>query len=126
MIHRRRSSDNDHDFDPKRREDVLEELLQHGSRNFRAYRRKAYAAFTLLTAASVIALIWLSNTSHDGEVAKDALCVLRADLQQRVDASQEFLKTHPQGFSGVPVKTFKDSIRSQERTIDALGILPCP
>jgi hypothetical protein len=41
----------------RRREDQLEELLAHGSRNFRRYRRRAYLGFLLLAAATALALL---------------------------------------------------------------------
>lgn len=47
----------------RRREDelaayaeALEELLEHGSRNFRRYRKRAYLAFVALAAANALAL----------------------------------------------------------------------
>lgn len=55
----------------------------------------------------------------------DALCTLRADLEQRVDSSRDFLKTHPDGIPGIPRATFDQGIANQERTIDALHELGC-
>lgn len=53
------------DTDPaapaRRREDVLEELVTRGSRNFRSYRRWALAAFTILAMATTAGLYWTST-----------------------------------------------------------------
>lgn len=45
----------------RRREDELEELLEHGSRNFRQYRRRAYAAFVGLALMSAAAIFMVSQ-----------------------------------------------------------------
>lgn len=54
-----------------------------------------------------------------------ALCTLRADLSQRVADSLEFLRDHPDGIPGVPVKTLVDSITNQQQTIRSLSDLDC-
>jgi hypothetical protein len=63
-IHRRRAHDPEDPQTP-RREDILEELLKNGSRNFRAYRRRAYWAFAGLTLANALAIGWVYDTRND-------------------------------------------------------------
>lgn len=93
---RRRS---DHTAPPKRRrEDLLEELLEHGSRNFRRYRRRAYIAFAVLAVANIIAFKQIddsrkdtvrracleSNRRHDATIRQlDLLVAQIPDPQQR-------------------------------------------
>jgi hypothetical protein len=55
-----------------------------------------------------------------------ALCTFVNDLESRVRTSQAFLKENPDGIPGIPVKILRDSIRNQQRTIDALSVLECP
>lgn len=64
----------------RRREDELEELLEHGSRNFRRYRRRAYLAFAILAVASAVALVWV------GKTAERAGSLAREVQSQRVEA----------------------------------------
>lgn len=58
--------------------------------------------------------------------SNDALCVLRGDLEKRVESSREFLRDHPQGFAGITAREIQDGIANQQRTIAALAGLPCP
>ena len=77
---RRRRTDNGNETVPRRREDELEELLEHGSRNFRRYRRRAYAGFAILAASSTVALLWVADTA-------DRAGVLAQEIQrQRVES----------------------------------------
>lgn len=55
-----------------------------------------------------------------------ALCALRNDLQDRVDQSEGFLKTNPNGFAGIPAATIRTTVSGQQRTILALSIVRCP
>jgi hypothetical protein len=68
--YRRRDDDYSPDGLPRRREDELEELLEHGSRNFRRYRRRAMTAFVGLTAANAIAIYLAVD---NGREARDAI-----------------------------------------------------
>lgn len=62
---------------------------------------------------------------EQGKQAHDAICVFRADLQQRVDSTKRFLDTHPGGFAGIPAATLRKSLRDQQRTIRALSLIRC-
>lgn len=66
--------------------------------------------------------IYAYNTAQTNT---DALCAFRADLQDRVQSSQAFLRDHPQGFAGIPAATIKTSLDGQVRTIHVLRDLPC-
>ncbi len=56
-----------------------------------------------------------------------ALCGLRADLHQRVERSEEFLREHPDGLPKLEISaaSIRESVRNQRRTIKALGELNC-
>lgn len=55
-----------------------------------------------------------------------ALCALRADLERRVAASEDFLSRNPKGFPGISSAVLQKSIVDQQRTIVALAGLHCP
>lgn len=54
-----------------------------------------------------------------------ALCTLRADLEQRVEASRAFLRQNPTGIDGISDEDIEQSIIAQEQAIDALASLRC-
>ena len=64
--------------------------------------------------------------AREGEQAHDALCVIKADLRQRVAAGRKFLREHPRGIPGIPPATLRSSIANQQATLDALKPLACP
>lgn len=100
------------------------------------YHRKRWAAITiwivLFTAAGAYGFLRLDDITArnrqlamQGEGAHDAICVLRADLESRVHASEEFLRDHPTGFLGIPAAVILNSFEGQRRTIRALSTLNC-
>lgn len=85
--------------------------------------------FLGLLAAVVVLLLQVGTNRHltrDGKQAHDALCVFKADLGQRVNASREFLTTHPQGIPGIPAAVIRTSVMNQQATLDSLSALTCP
>ena len=68
----------------------------------------------------------LTQQARRADRAERALCILRSDLQTRVDTSIAFLKEHPDGIPGIPAATLQQSIDNQQRTILALQLLECP
>lgn len=50
-----------------------------------------------------------------------ALCAVQDDLELRLRRGRTFLRTHPLGIPGVPVKTFRDSLDSQQNTLDTIS-----
>lgn len=80
---RRRSDGVSENGEHRRREDelateneYLQELLEHGSRNFRRYRRRAYLAFVGLALANAFA-IYLAV--HNGKAANSNLAAVGAE-----------------------------------------------
>lgn len=67
----------------------------------------------------------LAAQTSDNTTTTLALCALKEDLQRRVKTGRDFLAAHPNGIPGIPVKTIKDGITNQQRTIDSLRILKC-
>lgn len=103
MNPRRRPHDDLETPVPPRREEQLEELLEHGSRNFRRYRRRAYVAFGILAVANAIAFQKIdasrkdtirrscleSNKRHDDTIRQlDTEIARLADPARRVRAEQ--------------------------------------
>lgn len=95
----------------------------------RQLRRGYLICLGLIAVLYVLATVaFLANQARidDNQRATVALCVLRADLQTRVDSSRAFLADHPNGIPGIPAKTLRDGITNQQRTIKALQGLSCP
>lgn len=67
----------------------------------------------------------LAQQAEAADRTEQALCVLRDDLQIRVDAAVQFLKDNPDGIPGIPPQQIQDSIDNQQRTILALSLLHC-
>ena len=82
-----------------------------------------------LVAATVVLYVALAGLGlwvySEADSNGDALCALRADLEKRVESSQQFLIDHPDGIAGIPARTIREGIENQRRTIDALGDLSC-
>jgi hypothetical protein len=85
----------------------------------------AVVGYLILTLAIAFSLYRVSGLASQGEEAHQGLCVLRADLENRVQTSRDFLKEHPEGIPGIPVATIRQSIDNQQKTIDALEVLDC-
>lgn len=85
--------------------------------------RRALRTLIVLTFVLYVALAgtigWVTSTSIG---TRDALCALRADLESRVQQSQQFLDHQPKGSFSNAIRT---SISGQRRTIKALGSLSC-
>ncbi len=81
----------------------------------------------------LIGVIWynqhqgLVHQAKAGEVAHDALCVFKQDLQNRHDATVKFLNENPGDFvlGNVPRQTLVTSADNQQKTIDSLAELEC-
>jgi hypothetical protein len=81
-----------------------------------------YALVIVLIVAAAGGTVYVVNTNHD---TRDSLCSLRGDLESRVQQTRDYLEKHPEGFPGVPARQLRDSLRNQERTVDALANLDC-
>jgi hypothetical protein len=95
-------------------------------------KHRVELSFIAVVAVSFLVLVvmaWQIKATRDlaaqGEEAHVALCALRVDLERRVQASQDFLREHPEGIPGIPTATIKQGIDNQKKTIDALGFLEC-
>lgn len=64
----------------RRREDMLTDLLEHGSENFRRYRRWALVAFVVLTLANAFALYWTWSISRENCAKLHTLVVVGSDI----------------------------------------------
>lgn len=79
--------------------------------------------------ANIVAYVFIVVVFVIGQVQADnttrALCVFRADIEERVVQSEDFLMKHPQGFAGIPASAIRVSLAGQQRTVDALASLDC-
>lgn len=87
------------------------------------------ALFTVQAGLAIYVYVDSSNQrTQIAEVAfstNRALCVFRHDLEQRVEASRQFLADHPDGLPGIPAASIQQNINTQQSTIDALSDLHC-
>jgi len=83
------------------------------------------AAFVYFAWATAQQNVILARQAQAADRTEQALCILRDDLQTRVDAAQAFLKANPDGIPGIPAQQIQDSIDNQQRTILALQLLDC-
>jgi hypothetical protein len=86
-----------------------------------------YAGLTLAFTTSYLGIKHQQNQLAEVSLSTThALCTFRNDLATRITSSENFLKTHPDGFAGVPAPVIQNSIDNQQRTLDALSSLHCP
>jgi hypothetical protein len=87
----------------------------------------------LFTTVVVVALVWLRSVADEnrrlgrqGEEAHGALCVFKADLEQRANSSRALLEEHkgPMIF-GIPRTVIQTSFDNQQKTVDSLRSLDC-
>lgn len=88
-------------------------------------------SFRFLVTATVVAYLALGGiafyTYSTASENQQAVCNLRADLEHRVEASEEFLTEHPDtirelGFTKAQVQK---EINNQRRTLAALEVVSC-
>lgn len=60
-----------------------------------------------------------------GQQAHDVQCVLKHDLEVRLEAGLDFLKEHPSGIPGFPLAVIASSINNEKATLAALSGLNC-
>lgn len=54
-----------------------------------------------------------------------ALCAFTHDLQVRYDNGVKFLEDNPEGIPGLSAEFIQNQLNNQQRTLTALGGLPC-
>lgn len=92
--------------------------------------RVAFWFVVIVSALTLSVLAYFVKGNRDlgerGDDAHVALCILRANLVDRADATADFLQRHPQAIIlGVPRATLEKSLRDLLQTISALQILNC-
>lgn len=88
-------------------------------------RRTLYGLVAATVVVFLIALGVAGYTYFTSGENRDALCALRADVEERVSVSEDFLREHPAGIPGVPVSSIRVSLEGQQRTVLALTSLSC-
>jgi hypothetical protein len=92
--------------------------------------RIAMAAFVLslalLLAVAGISFYVLTHKTNEGTETHEAVCALVSDLEERTQSTRVFLASHPHGVPGLATGSqVRESLRNQERTLDALGVISC-
>lgn len=82
-------------------------------------------AFVVIVLTAGIGLLYVQGIANANN---RALCALRGDLETRVAQTEKFLK-HPEDFpqfnDPATVALIQQQVDGQQRTIDALSIVPC-
>jgi hypothetical protein len=89
-------------------------------------RHRVAVGYILLCMAMALIYSDLRHQADEGAQTHKAVCEFRGDLHRRINASEDFLKTHPQGAFGVTAKVIEAQITQQRKTINALEALECP
>lgn len=79
----------------------------------------------LVLAGAVIAALYLNYSLATS--TNDALCTFQADLERRVETSEDYLAEHPEGIPslGFSAAEIQNQINNQRRTLDSLSALDC-
>jgi hypothetical protein len=89
----------------------------------------SFIAVVAVATAVLVLLVWqVTVTSHlaeDGQEARDALCIFRADLERRYRDGQKFLRENPEGIPGIDASVIRNSLKNQKATIKSLADLDC-
>lgn len=89
-------------------------------------RHRVAVGYILLCMAMALIYSDLRHQADEGAQTHKAVCEFRGDLHRRITASEDFLKTHPQGAFGITAKVIEAQITQQRKTINALEALRCP
>lgn len=105
------------------------------------YGEKLQAALRSLIIATLVLYLGLAGTGfylfNDASqtrsdlkgVATDtrqALCSIQKNIEDRIEASEDFLAKNPKGINGITPKIIKQGIAESEGTLKALDQLDCP
>lgn len=81
------------------------------------------ATTAVLFGLAIAGFIWVYGFSNENT---KSLCALRANAQDRITQSEEFLKEHPEGFAGISAAEIQRGNITSQKTVDALDSLGCP
>lgn len=97
-----------------------------------ALRRLLIATITLYGIVAVgVLFVFLDSQAKRNALRKQtqqtnrALCVVRHDLEKRIDATKQFLRDNPKGIPGIPPATLKAGLENQEATVRGLSRIDC-
>jgi hypothetical protein len=99
----------------------------------RQLRWLTYATLVLYLAMALLAgLAWRDSIAKSRALQKEtvttttALCILRDDMEARVNATLTFLAKHPTGAFGLTAAEIAASVAGDQHTVTALASLNCP
>lgn len=88
-------------------------------------RRLLVAWIVVFTILVAFAISQNRKLGEQGREAHDALCVFKGDIEQRAQASRDFLADNPDGLPGIPASVIRTSLANQQKTVDSLRTLDC-
>jgi hypothetical protein len=57
--------------------------------------------------------------------SRAAICGAKRELRNKINSTEHFLETHPQGIPGIPNKLLRQGIAQDKAQLKALGPVPC-
>lgn len=109
------------------RDPNVRQAIEHSIRVLGHWTLALYIVVALVLGYGILANRATTNAVEEASNRTDkALCTFVADLERRVESSQEFLDRHPGGIPGISGLEIRRSIENQKRTLKALSGLNCP
>lgn len=99
--------------------------LEALEQRYRRFSSRMLKAYVVLAVTNVVALAIGGVLIDRNATTRNAVCTLRANLEQRVAGSEAFVKDHPEGFAGISAAQIERDIAQQRQTIKALDAVSC-
>lgn len=75
---------------------------------------------------SIVLLAVAGYAYNQGRKNTRALCAIRANAENRLEQTQQFLRDHPNGIAGISVADLQRSLNAYTATIRSLDDVDCP
>jgi hypothetical protein len=106
-------------------------MTHHDAQNAQDVIKEIRKSLRALVVSTIILFIALAAVGAYAYVVANqnrwAVCNLRADLQQRIATSEEFVSKHPEALKqfGITKAQAAKEVSNQKRTLDALRVVSC-
>lgn len=112
-------------------EEAFEARFREEWEKYKQERNERLHRFTV-RALIILAVVGLTMAGTVGYVAwttdnnREALCAVRADAENRVEQTKQFLEENPNGIPGISPEQLKRSTENSVRTAEAIQGVSCP